>query len=285
MLRLTIPQLEEDSKNVKDLVFTILTQEQPLSIIELTNKIKKQYNLNITYQAVRKAVDSLCNQGVLTKGKKKYSISKKWILSLKSFFDRLLTTYETKTPVKMFHSELAKEDYALYTFNNLLDLDNFWAGIMEHWADHLKPGDSSTYISYCPYSFWFLINLGQETGLFEHMIKKGVKPHVLFPYDAPLNRWGFKLYKDIGAKVKIAVNKEIDDQTALNILGDNVVQVKYPPNIIKKLRKIYGKYKSVSEISPKEITQIAHEPGEIKFIMFRNPALAKDLRETYLRYF
>jgi hypothetical protein len=285
MIRLTIPQLEESSNNVKDLVFTILTHEQPLSLIELTNRIKKQYNLGVTYQAVRKAVDTLINQGVLAKSRKRYSISKKWILSVKNFFDKLLTTYETKTPVKMFHSELAKEDYAVYTFNNLLDLDNFWAGIMEHWANHLKQGDCKEYLSYCHYSFWFLINLGSETGLFEHMIKKGVDAYVVFPYDAPLNRWGFKLYKDIGAKVKISVNKELDDHTALNILGDHVVQVKYPPNIIKKLRKIYSKYKSVSEISPKEITQIAHESGEIKFIMFKNATIAKDLREKYLRDF
>ena len=77
MLELSIPQLGEESKNVKDLVFTILSHEQPLSIIQLTNKIKKQYRVNITYQAVRKAVDMLVEKEALTKKGKVYSINKK----------------------------------------------------------------------------------------------------------------------------------------------------------------------------------------------------------------
>mgnify|MGYP001612386715 CR=1 FL=1 len=39
MLHLTIPQIGEETKNTKDLVFTILSSEQPLSIIQIYNKI------------------------------------------------------------------------------------------------------------------------------------------------------------------------------------------------------------------------------------------------------
>ena len=89
MLKLSIPQLGEDTKNVKDLVFTVLTQEQPLSLIKLTNRIQSQYNLHITYQAVRKAVATLLKQKVLIKEKRQYSINKDWVLKLKSFLPRL----------------------------------------------------------------------------------------------------------------------------------------------------------------------------------------------------
>lgn len=109
MIELSIPQLGEDTKNVKDLVVTLLTQEQPLSIIQLTNKIQKQYAVSVTYQAVRKAVNTLHAQKVLHKERKQYSIRKEWVLQLKSFFDTLLTTYENKTQIKLFNTELDRK--------------------------------------------------------------------------------------------------------------------------------------------------------------------------------
>ena len=290
MLELAIPQLGEDTKSVKDLVFTILTTEQPLSIIELTNKIRKNYNLSITYQAVRKAIDLLHKQRVLVKTKKKYSIDKKWVLKLKSYFDRLLTTYDTKTnaSIKLFQTEFAKEDYAVYTFNNLFDLDNFWSDAITYWAKNRKEHEEPKFVSYVFYSFWFLINLGRETKLFDDMIKARIQPYQLFFRDAPLNRWGAKIYKEHGVIVKVIENnetKKIDETMDLNILGDLVFQIKYPEKIRKKLKAFYEKYKTTQEMSLKEITQIAHEPCEIKFIIFRNPTLAKDLREKYLKMF
>ncbi|MBT4541107.1 hypothetical protein HOC35_06340 [Candidatus Woesearchaeota archaeon] len=290
MLELSIPQLGEDSKNVKDLVFTILSNEQPLSIIELTNKIRKNYNVSITYQGVRKAVDLLHKQNVLIKTKKRYSIDKKWVLNLKSYFDRLLTTYDTKTraSIKLFETEFAKEDYAVYTFNNLWDLDNFWSDAITYWAIHREKNEEPKFVSYVFYSFWFLINLGRETRLFDDMIKAGIQPYQLFLKDVPLNRWGSKIYKERGVIVNVVENKktkQVDELMDMNILGDLVFQIKYPEKIRKKLKAFYEKYSSTQEMSLKEITQIAHEPCEIKFIIFRNPTLAKDLREKYLKMF
>jgi len=279
MLELSIPQLGEESKHVKDLVFTILSQEPSQSIMQLTNKIKRNYNLGITYQAVRKAVDALHSQNVLKKTNKTYSINKEWVLKLKSFFDKLLTTYETKTPIKLFHNEFAKEDYAVYTFNNLLDLDNFWGDIMAYWADHEK--GKKEFVAYSHYSWWFLINLGSETKLFNYYNKKKIKSYILFLKDVPLNHWGASLYESIGVKMKVVTDKKIDDDTGLNILGSTVIQVKYPKNILNSLKHIYHKYKTAQDVPPSEITKLAHETGDIKFIMFKNPSIAKNLRETY----
>jgi hypothetical protein len=282
MLELSIPQLNEESKNTKDIVFTILTKEHPLSIIEITNRIKKQYNLSITYQAVRKAIDNLHGQGVLNKEGKKYSIDKKWILKLKSFFDQLLTKFETGKHIHKFNNELVKENYAVYTFNNLLDLDNFWSDIMVYWADHLKATDNKVYLSNTHYFFWHIINLGMETKLFDHMKKKKVKLYTVCQKDNPLNRWGTRLYKEQGVKIKLKHNNNLNSRD-LNILGDMIVQIEYSKKISKKITNFYAKYQKLEDISLKEITKLAHEEGEIKFILFKNPELAKDLLEKYLK--
>lgn len=279
MLELSIPQLGEESRNVKDLVFTMLASEQPLSLVELTNRIRRQHAVNVTYQAVRKAVNTLHRQGVLLKTGKKYAISKEWIFKLKTFFDKLLTTYEAGTKVKLFTAELAKEDYAVYTFNNLLDLDNFWGDIMAYWADHAK--DNKNYLSYCHYHWWLLINLGHETTLFRHYAKRHINSAFLIPHDVPLNQWAAQVYTEMGVKTRVKPTKE-EEPVDINILGDMIIQVKYGKKIMVKIKSFFEKYKNLQEVSIKEITRLAHEPCEIKFLVFKNATIANNLREKYL---
>ena len=274
MLELSIPQLDENSKNTKDIVFTILTRQHPLSLIQIHNKIKQQYNLGITYQAVRKSVDTLHTQGVLDKQGKEYSIKKEWILNLKSFFDKLLTKYETGKQLHTFRNELAKENYAVYTFNNLLDLDNFWGNIMNYWANHEK--NNKNYLSIVHYHWWMIINLGKETALFENFKKKNIKSTFITLKKAPLNNWAKKIYQNYGmhTKSKTSKNKYVD----INVLGDTIIQVEYPKKIANKIEDFFKKYKNLQEVSPRTITQLAHKPCEIKFIMFKSSEIAQNLR-------
>ena len=283
MIELSIPQPGEETRNAKDMVFSILTVEQPLSIIELVNRIKKNYNAGITYQAVRKAIDRMHAQAVLHKQKKKYSISKEWVFQLKSFFDQLLTTYDSGKEIHAFTSDLAKENYAVYTLPTLYDLDNFWGDILKYLVDHLKPEEKRIAINYGHYTWWMMANLGRETRLYEYHKKKKVDTYFIFFRDLPLNKQSTKIYESLGHKVRVIEDKKIDEAVAVNILGDTVLQVKYPKEIVGKIRRFFEKYKNTEEMSMKELTEIVHVPCEIKFIMFRNPTIAQNLRETYLK--
>ncbi|MBU1199598.1 MAG: hypothetical protein KKF46_01615 [Nanoarchaeota archaeon] len=283
MIELSIPQLGEETRNVKDLVFSILTAERFLSIIELTNRIKKNYNINITYQAVRKAIDTLHRQGVLLKEGKKYSINKEWIFKLKSFFDNLLTKYDSGKEIHAFTSDLVKENYAIYTLSTLYDLDNFWNDILKYLADHMEPNEKKIAFNYGHYTWWMLINLGSETKLYEYHKKKGILNYFVFFRDLPLNKWSVRMYNELGHKAKLLEDKKIDETVAINVVGDTIIQIKYPKVIVNKVRKFFEKYKNTQEMSMKEITQISHTLCEIKFIMFKNPIMAKSLRENYMK--
>ena len=72
--------------------------------------------------------------------------------------------------MKVFSQELAKENYAVYTLHNLLDLDNFWDEIILYLADHTK---DKSYLSATNYAWWMILNLGRETKLFDNYHKKG----------------------------------------------------------------------------------------------------------------
>ncbi|MBR9702528.1 hypothetical protein GOV10_00695 [Candidatus Woesearchaeota archaeon] len=285
MIELSIPQAGEETKQAKDLVFSILSERQPLSVIQLSNIIKGQYNVSLTYHAVMKAVDSLLSKGVLLKEQKKYRISKEWLVSLKTTVDRLLTTYDKKKEVRTFSADMANEQYAAYTFNNLIDCDNFWDDLLFYLTKHIKNEEHHSFTVHSHYNWWFLINFGQETKLHTHLVEKGFDTHFLIIGNNDLNQWAKKLYESMKVTAKIIEDKHVDETMTLNIIGDTVIQAKYPPDLIKMLRRIYNNYKKTQDIPLKVITELANKPCEIKLVVFKNREIANSLREKYRKKF
>ena len=125
MIELSIPQAGEETKTGKDIVFSILSQQQPLSAIEIVRVARREYHVGLTYQAIKKAIDALVDQGVLGKEERVYRINKKWLMNVKETVDRLLTSYDSGKQIKSFTTDFAKDQYAVYTLSSLFELDNF----------------------------------------------------------------------------------------------------------------------------------------------------------------
>jgi len=285
MIELTIPQTGEETKNAKDLVFSILSKKQPLSAIELHNIIRRTYNASLTYQAVSKAITKLVEKKVLLKEGKFYSISQTWLINVKVVIDKLLTTNKSTQEVRSFNVEIAHSDYAVYTFSNLLDLDNFWDDMLIYLTDNMQKEEHQSFLAHAHYGWWLLINLGRETKLFAYMIKKGLTCYNLFIGKYPLNLWAEKIYKDMGVIFKVIEDPSIDESITLNVIGDTVIQVHYPKKILNKLSTFYKKYKNTQEMSLREISELAHEQCDLKFIVFKNREIAQSLRDKYIKKF
>ena len=108
--------------NVKNLVFTILVNEYPLKIIELTNFIKKRYGKSVTFQAVRKAILELVRDEVLIKKDNEFQINKNWVKDAKETIDKLYSELNedknnTKT-LKKFDSIEGR--VSVFTFNSFV---------------------------------------------------------------------------------------------------------------------------------------------------------------------
>lgn len=285
MLELSIPQPGKYSKQAKDLIFTILTNEKSQSIIQLYNQIKKNYNISITYQAVRKAVEGLYEQEVLVKFGKQYSLSKDWVFKLKGFFDTLLSSFNSGKRVHSFSSDLVKDNYVSYTLNSLFELATFWGDILVYLAKSIKPGEEQVSINYGHYTWWMLTNLGEETSIYDNYDKKGLKTYFLWLRDLPLNRWSSKIYSDLGYYSRVLELDDVDECISLNTVGDTVLEVKYSSDILLRVKKYFEKYSSQQDMSMKEITDIAHANCVVTLTLIKNKELAKSINEKYLKYF
>lgn len=284
MLELSIPQPGENAKSAKDMIFTILSDNSPLSLIALYNIIKKQYNISITYQAVRKAVELLHKERVLTKHGKQYEINLDWAMDLKIFFDKIVTKCKTGKSVHNFKIDLSKGEYTVYTLKTLLDTDNFWAEIMYYWMDNLKKGENNEVFVFAHYAWWSVINLGREIHMYNTLSKRKIPTKFLFVRKNSLNKWAADLYpKNI--KVRLTSDKKSDETTDFMCLGDTIIQIKYPKDLLDKIRNYFNTYASIKEIGVDVLTQLAHEPHDIKFILFKNPTMAQSLKDKYAKIF
>ena len=98
VVRLTIPLGKDD--NVKNLVFSILANEYPLKIIEITNLIRKRYGKTVSFQAVRKSLFELIEEGIIIKDQRSFSLNKNWV-------------FETKYELEKIYNNLTKEKVKL----------------------------------------------------------------------------------------------------------------------------------------------------------------------------
>ena len=100
MIEISLPFGKKN--NIKNIVFSILTAEYPLKIIELTNFIRKRYGKYVTFQGVRKAVLELQEEGILKRDENSFSINKDWVSKTKGVIDSLyLQLNEEKKPKKI----------------------------------------------------------------------------------------------------------------------------------------------------------------------------------------
>jgi len=274
-LPITLP-LVEKPKTVKDQVFTILSSKFPLSLIELANEIKRQFNKEPSFQSVRKAALQLTGEGVLLKEGKKFSFNRDWILSLIKFGNFLQKQYFT------VHKEKAKVEVGpnmtVYTLPSLVDLDYVWNGVIRQ---ALSDPKAPKVITFKAVHLWFLIaTLAQETELMKEMIRKGIKIYYICYGNTPLDKWTVNMYNSIGVKIIIQPKpKDFDEGLNTGTYGNLLVQSKHPPEITKKLNNLFKKCKRPEDASLAQITDIVTEKAEIQLQVLDDPLVSATVRE------
>jgi len=87
-ISITLPGSGEPT-NVKDAIISTLSQESPLKLKAIHFKVSGDNKLNVSYQAVHKAIGLLEKDGIVRKDRLSYSISREWVNQLKQFVDKL----------------------------------------------------------------------------------------------------------------------------------------------------------------------------------------------------
>ena len=280
VIRTSLPFCKKEG--VKDLVFTILSKEYPLKIIQLTNFIKKRYGKSVTFQAVRKAVLELTSDGVLTKKEDHFSINKKWVLETKTILDELfIDLNKNLTTPKGVHS--VSEEVSVFTFHSLNELMKFWQDLIDYWFANFKDGDYHINCYQAAHLWEGLLHLDREKDLMSQLKKKGILSYILSKGNTPLDRNIRKFYKSIG--IIVAINSSMssfDKSYYVGTYGNLVVQTQYPEEIVRDLDHFFRKNKTIEKLDLKELSDIVNRKVEIKLTVIKNLAMAKQINKSII---
>lgn len=282
MIELSLPELGKESKSAKDLVINILLEESSLSLMQIYNTIKKNYNISITYQAVRKAVELLLEKDILKKNNKSYSLNKSWFIKLKYFVDKIVMSNINTNP-KQFKTAFTEKNYCVFTLNSLFELDNFWGNVLKYLVTNIK-NEKRLSVNIGVFAWWMIINLGRESNLYYYFAKQNIKTYFIFFNQNSINQYAKQIYESLGHNVFLINSKKINNCLAINTLGDTIIHVEYPKQIIKQIKKYFETY-SIEKPNLPLITKIIHTKCKIQFAMFKNKEFADNFNEKYLKYF
>ena len=258
------------------MAFSVLMHEYPLTLMKIRNTIDKRYGKAVSFQAVRKAVLQLGEEGVLEKTGKEFQIRKDWIVSIIKFGNLLQNQYFTKD---RSGSKIETAGNAMtYELPSLVDLDYVWNNLIREAL--AAPGTSKT-ITFKAVHFWFLIaTLAQETELIQEMVQKGIKLHYICYGNTPLDKWAVETYKRMGVHAKI-LPKPRNFPQGLNIgtYGNKTIQSQHPPELAAHIDTFFKTCKHLQDASLADITSIVMEKCDIRLQVLNDPVVTETIRE------
>ncbi len=280
VIGLTLPFGKKD--NLKNIVFSILTKEYPLKIIELTNFIRKRYGKAVTFQAVRKAIFQLVEEGILLKQKNEFSINKQWVLEGRKTLDIL---YQDLTKEKVTPSgiESIKGEVSVFTFDSLNEMMKFWEDLIDDWYKHFRKGDPNINAWQGAHGWEGLLHLDREKKIMSQLKNKGIKSYVLSTGDTPLDRNIWRFYKNIGLKIQLSPSSTYFDRSYyVGTYGETIVQVHVPQKIVEELDEFFRKNRTIEDLEIKQLSDIVNKRAKIQLTVIKNLSMAKQINNSII---
>ncbi len=261
------------SHSTKSFIIETLSTEWPLSCRKIYNRLSHTHNLNITYQAVHKAVLQMLEQGILTKAGRDYSLNLDWVNKLGRFSKDVEDAYlGARHAFPQLKGDVAQMDFDKgYDAVKYL-LETFMAGRF--------------------------INLNSEKIAIVAKVQHMWNPFVLVPMDfGKMKEMAFKIDARIACRgdtqldrvmarfygvfnVKTAMGVEGPDTPEIIVIGDTVIQIFNPPEMRKKIADLYEKTKSLLSLEiVKTFSDVAFKEMKVTVLINRNPVAAKTIRD------
>ncbi|MBN2052105.1 hypothetical protein JW756_01260 [Candidatus Woesearchaeota archaeon] len=268
--------------NVKNLVFSILTKEYPLKIIELTNFIRKRYGKSVTFQAVRKAVLELLAANVLVRERNEFSLNRKWVAEVKKTVDELYESLnkDKATPKKV---DSIGGEVSVFTFDSIAEMMKFWEDIIDNWFLHFKKGDYNMNSFQGAHGWEGLLYPDREKKMMGMLKHKGIKSYALSSGGTPLDKSIWKFYESIGLKVHLYPSSNYFERNYyVATYGEFIVQAHYPPTIVEELDEFFKKSRDIENLNLQRLSDIVNKKVKVKLTVIKNLEMAKQINNSIL---
>ena len=267
--------------NVKDIVFSILTNEYPLKLIQLTNFIRKRYGKQVTFQAVRKATLQLISEKILLHNKEGFVINKEWVTESKQIIDKLYQEINQEK-VKTSYDSI-KGEVSIFSFNSLNEMMKFWQNLIERWYNNFKKGDPKINCYQAAHVWEGILHLDKEREIMSKLKKKGLVSYILSTGNTLLDKNIQRFYRKMGIKMVInPSSSSFDKSYYVGTYGELIVLTQYHADIVRELDLFFKRNKNLKEFDLAELSEIVNKKREVKLTVINNLAMAKQVNNSIL---
>lgn len=269
----------QQKKTLRSMILDILSNEWPLTSKKIYNRLKKKYNIQVTYQAVFKTIKELQSTGVLdADGNKSYSLNINWIKQVFEFSNKLKTRYEHGiifSPERLLNGEITT-----VTFENLF---HFYDSVMDLFFE-LSFYDKNMYVYF--YHMWWAISFEGERFLKFKRFADKFDSFVICKNDTYGDRINGEFYNTFKTISMSKYNVDFDSNCDLIVVGDFVCQVFFEERLKKTLDKLYV---ILENEDPKNIGKLFEtlffKKTKIVLLVNKNRDLAQKIRTEIYKYF
>ncbi|MFH1256818.1 MAG: hypothetical protein V1494_06020 [Candidatus Diapherotrites archaeon] len=278
MTDLFLPNLNSRSKSSKELIIEVLASQWPLSVKEIHSALKKNYSLDVSYQAVHKTAKELLDAGILEEINSQLKISKEWINKMQDYSEKLQNSYSGSgfgqkidlTTTQVEFSTL----WAMYEF--VID------GLDNDFFDSNKTRIGSSFLNH--YWNWFPMILGKK--YLEKLLRMGEKydHHMICSSTEKADQWIAGYYQKIGWKPKLGI--PVQKHCDIIVPGDSIVTAYFGDNLKEAL---HGSLHGIEKIEEMDIIELYKSVCALKtkviLTINRNPIAAEQIHAQARKYF
>jgi len=258
----------------KDIIICTLLDETDLTAKQIHSRVSK--TKTISYQAVFKYLQQLCDVNTLVKTKNTYAISPDWIKQLKTFTN----IFDQRTNISAAGPITESRTIEFNTYYSFIE------GILNLFSSRmLIEKDGPNYgVGALRHMYWAL-NFGDQN--FEKLKIMGQKheSYVICNGNTIIDNWLKDYYISAGFKgIKLEANYNLENDFA--VVGNYIIQIFFDPETEKRIDYFYRTTKEISTLIQKGfMDDMLTKKVQIKIIVFREPELAKTLRDKILTFF
>ncbi|MFH1664049.1 MAG: hypothetical protein ABH986_04560, partial [archaeon] len=137
---------------ISDFIIEILSNTWPLTTKQIFNKLKRNYGVNVTYQAIHKHVKEMLEQKMLSKDGNKLVINYSWVKKLSAYSKNLEESMEKGS---------GENESRMMVFNSLIECGKFL--INEFLGNTAKYPNPENKDSVCMWDFaWPIIGASHD---------------------------------------------------------------------------------------------------------------------------
>lgn len=265
--------LTKNTKGVRACIINKLSQQWPLTLKQLHQHAIRDAGLNVSYQAIHKAIQQLEEEKIIAKGEKGYQLHAEWIKSVTHLAQGITHSYSQHEIV-----DPSKEIIQM-TLPNWLAVGKYCAFKFD--IEYPNPSNKPTLCNWV--HVWPVVGLSpEETQTLIHMYQNETH-YSICPNDTPIDRAMAEWLNKINKKTKTGVTATFDYDYLVK--GDYICQIHFPKPFQEEIHQFYLETKDFTKMDYHKLQHLIMKEVGIQLIIIKNEKLAEQLREMTIKYF